>query len=91
MNIFEKIIINILIFISLTIDINAEDLSFEGSWELSLQDGTRTLIGALEIEKQGSTWEGYLEGGPVEIIIDAMKLRSLLIAEMSEALFLIDD
>ena len=44
MNIFEKIIINILLFISLTIDINAQDSNFEGGWELSLQDGARTLI-----------------------------------------------
>ena len=75
MNIFEKIMINILILISLTTDINAEDLNFEGSWKLSLQDGARTLIGTLEIEKQGSTWKGYLEGGPVEIIVDTNEIE----------------
>ena len=75
MNIFEKIIINILIFISLTIDINAQDSNFEGSWELSLQDEARTLIGTLEIEKQGSSWEAHLEGGPVEIIVDTNEIE----------------
>ena len=60
---------------SLTTDINSEDLNFEGSWKLSLQDGARTLIGILEIEKQGSTWKGYLEGGPVEIIVDTNEIE----------------
>ncbi len=91
MNIFEKIIINILLFISLTIDINAQDSNFEGSWELSLQDGARTLIGNLEIEKQGSTWEGHLEGGPVEIIIDANEIEIIADSRDVRGFISIDD
>ena len=35
----------------------------EGRWKLSLQDNKRTLVGILEIEKDGDGWVAYLEGG----------------------------
>lgn len=44
--------------------------SIEGKWLLSLQDKQRTLVGMLEIEKDGNGWVGYLEGGPVSIEAD---------------------
>jgi len=47
----------------------ADEANFDGRWTLSLQDRARTLIGTLEIEKKGKNWVGYLEGGPIEVII----------------------
>ena len=47
----------------------ADGMNFEGRWKLSLKDKARTLVGALEIEKKDNNWIGYLEGGPIEVII----------------------
>ena len=45
----------------------SSETDINGIWRISLQDGARTLIGDLEIEKEVSGWTGYLEGGPVDI------------------------
>ena len=42
----------------------------EGRWKLSLQDNKRTLVGILEIEKDGDGWVAYLEGGPTTVETD---------------------
>ena len=42
----------------------------EGRWMLSLQDKKRTLVGVLEIEKDGDGWIAYLEGGPTSVETD---------------------
>ena len=42
----------------------------EGRWMLSLQDKKRTLVGLLEIEKDGDGWVAYLEGGPTTVETD---------------------
>lgn len=43
---------------------------FEGVWQVSLTDRTRTLVGVLEIERADEQWVAYLEGGPARIQID---------------------
>jgi hypothetical protein len=42
----------------------------EGHWMLSLQDRDRTLVGLLEVEKDGDGWTAYLEGGPTTVETD---------------------
>jgi len=42
----------------------------EGQWLLSLQDGDRTLVGMLEIEKSGDGFKAWLEGGPASVTAD---------------------
>ena len=42
----------------------------EGRWLLSLDDNNRTLVGLLEIEKSGSDWRVYLEGGPATVELE---------------------
>ena len=39
----------------------SSETDINGIWRISLQDGARTLIGDLEIEKDVSGWTGYLE------------------------------
>ena len=46
----------------------------EGRWILSLQDKKRTLVGLLEIEKDGDGWTAYLEGGPTTVESDGDKV-----------------
>ena len=52
-----------------------EDL-FAGKWMVSLQDGKRTLVGLLELEREESEWRAYLEGGPARVSLadDAITL-----------------
>ena len=37
----------------------SSETDISGIWRISLQDGTRTLIGDLEIGKEVSGWTGY--------------------------------
>jgi len=68
-----KLVCNIILlaqfFLLLTLA-NATERDFEGRWRLSLQDQKRTLVGVLEIERDGDELVAYLEGGPADIEID---------------------
>lgn len=60
----------LMIIVMLTAPIAAmANEAMEGSWLLSVKDKKRTLVGLLEIEREGDTWLGYLEGGPAPLEI----------------------
>jgi hypothetical protein len=64
-----RIISTLLLVVSLLCPLAyANDI--EGRWKLSLQDKKRTLVGVLEIEKNGGGWKAYLEGGPTSVETD---------------------
>lgn len=48
----------------------AAEHEFAGDWMIHLQDGTRTLVGLLELERTDGEWRAHLEGGPARVSID---------------------
>ena len=47
----------------------AADEDFAGEWMVSLEDGNRTLVGVLELERTDGEWSAFLEGGPARVEI----------------------
>ena len=47
----------------------AADEDFAGEWMVSLEDGNRTLVGLLELERTDGEWSAFLEGGPARVEI----------------------
>ena len=43
---------------------------FVGDWMVYLEDGDRTLVGLLQLERRDGNWEAFLEGGPARVEID---------------------
>lgn len=52
----------------------AAGAEFEGAWEVSLTDRSRTLVGLLEIENADGQWIAHLEGGPARIEIEGEEI-----------------
>lgn len=46
------------------------DPAFEGDWMLEVKPEGAPLIGLLQIERDGDTWRGWVEGGPVPVSVD---------------------
>ena len=70
-----KYILTSIFLLPYTYGVLADEENFNGRWTLSLQDKARTLVGTLEIEKKDKKWIGYLEGGPIEVIIENNKIE----------------
>ncbi len=47
----------------------AADEDFAGDWMVYLDDGDRTLVGLLQLERRDGGWLAFLEGGPTRVEI----------------------
>lgn len=48
---------------------SSAERDFAGDWMVYLEDGNRTLVGLLELERRDGKWQAYLEGGPARVEI----------------------
>lgn len=49
--------------------------ALEGDWMIELQPKGAPIIGLMQLERSGDTWQAFVEGGPAPVVIDGDNLE----------------